>query len=94
MFWLRNKKNNLENALLTKCLKKHEILRLTLLYTNEFFHLFDTMKLVWFIVTIRGSQVKISKLNLLLSWKVVFNLTNSADPDEMHHSAAFHMGLH
>ena len=31
---------------------------------------------------------------LFLSLKVVLILANSADPDEMQHIAAFHLGLH
>ena len=31
---------------------------------------------------------------LFLSLKIIFVLTNSADPDEMLHYAAFHLGLH
>ena len=29
-----------------------------------------------------------------MSLKMVFTLANSADPDEMLHKAAFHLGLH
>ena len=32
--------------------------------------------------------------DVFLSLKVVLILANSADPDEMQHSAAFHHGLH
>ena len=28
------------------------------------------------------------------TWRIVFALTNSVDPDEMLHNAAFHQGLH
>ena len=34
------------------------------------------------------------KTILFLSLKISFVLANSADPDEMPHSAAFHLGLH
>ena len=43
------------------------------------------------------SQVEFSNLHMyyvLLSLKDVLNLANSADPDEMQHYAAFHLGLH
>ena len=49
---------------------------------------FDTINLGRFIVHFEESQVKISKLYFL-----VF-LANGADPDEMLHSTAFHLGLH
>ena len=32
--------------------------------------------------------------NLFFSLKIVFVLANSANPDEMPHNAAFHLGLH
>ena len=32
--------------------------------------------------------------NKFLSLKIVFIFANSADPDEMPHYAAFHLGLH
>ena len=32
--------------------------------------------------------------NIFLSLRIVFTLTNSVDPDEMLHSAAFHLSLH
>ena len=38
------------------------------------------------------SQIEFSKL--FLSLRVVLILANSADPDEMQHYAAFHLGLH
>ena len=31
---------------------------------------------------------------VFLSLKIVLILANSADPDEMQHNAAFHLGLH
>ena len=46
-------------------------------------------------VYIEVSQVIIYKKNIVfLSLKVYFVLANSADPDEMLHYAAFHLGLH
>ena len=42
----------------------------------------------------RGSQVVISKIIVVISQKIDFVLANSADPDEMQHYAAFHLGLH
>ena len=43
---------------------------------------------------LNGSQVKVSKLSVFLSLKVILILANSADPDGMQHYAAFHLGLH
>ena len=61
----------------------------------EFFIKFDTVKSGWSIVYIKGSQVIISKKNMIfLSLKIDLVLANSADPDEMPHYAAFHLGLH
>ena len=43
-----------------------------------------------------GSQVDSFFLNydVFLSLEIVLILPNSADPDEMQHNAAFHLGLH
>ena len=60
----------------------------------EFSIEFDTVKLGWSIICIEGPQVIISKNMLYLSQKMNFVLGNSADPDEMPHNAAFHLGLH
>ena len=46
------------------------------------------------ILYLKGLSVKISKNDAFLSLKIVFILANSADPDEMPHKAAFHLGLH
>ena len=43
---------------------------------------------------LEGSQVEVSQLNVFLSLKVDLILTNSEDPGEMQHYAAFHLGLH
>ena len=42
---------------------------------------------------IEGSQVIISKNIVFLSLMIDFVPTNSADPDEMPHFVAFHLGL-
>ena len=47
---------------------------------------YDTFKSGWFIVII-------SKSIIFLSPKIGCVLANSADPDEMPHYAAFHLGL-
>ena len=43
----------------------------------------------FFLVTLR-----VKKDIVFLSLKIVSVITNSADPDEMLHYAAFHLGLH
>ena len=44
---------------------------------------------------IAGSQVIISpKIIVFICLKIDFVFANSADPDEMLHYAAFHLGLH
>ena len=43
---------------------------------------------------VKGSQVEISNYDVFLSLHVVLILSNSADPDEMHHNAACNLGLH
>ena len=55
---------------------------------------FDTVKSGWSIVYIEGSHALVSKLNVFLYLKIDFVLANSADPDEMPHYVAFHLGLH
>ena len=46
------------------------------------------------IVYFKGSLENFRKHYIFLSVKIVLILTNSADPDKMHHQAAFHFGLH
>ena len=46
------------------------------------------------IVHFRGSQIAFLNYDVFLILKVVLVLANSADPDEMQHYAAFHLGLH
>ena len=60
------------------------------MYTNAFFR-FYTMKLVWFTVYIKGSQVKISKLSVMI---VFIILAISADPDGMLNIETFYLSLH
>ena len=38
----------------------------------------------------RGVRLELKKNNIVF----FFTFTNSVDPDEMHHYAAFHLGLH
>ena len=46
------------------------------------------------IVFFKGLQVEFLNNDVLLSLKVVLILANRADPDEMQHYAAFHLGFH
>ena len=46
------------------------------------------------IIYFKGSQVKRPTYVVLQSPMIVFILENSADPDEMPHSVAFHLVLH
>ena len=39
-------------------------------------------------------NVAVKSFTVLQSLKIVFILANSADPGEMQHYAAFHLGLH
>ena len=55
---------------------------------------FDTVKPEWSIVYIEVSQVLIYKHIVSLSMKIDYVIANSADPDEMQHTAAFHLRLH
>ena len=55
----------------------------------------DTAKSGWSIVLIGGSQFIQIKYHISFSeYRPRFVLANSADPDEMPHHAAFHLGLH
>ena len=54
---------------------------------------FYTIYLGWSSVYMEGSQVIISK-KYCISLKIEFVVANSADPDEMPHYVAFHLGLH
>ena len=69
---------------------------LTLLRQTEYsIKLATAVKLGWSIVCIKGSQVIIPPPNMIfLSLKINFVLAYSADPDEMLHNAAFHLGFH
>ena len=51
---------------------------------------FDAINLGWSIVYIKGCQV----IFFLFCLNNTFSITNSVDPDEMPHYAAFHLGLH
>ena len=55
---------------------------------------YDTIHLGWFIVHKKGSQVSFPNNDVISSLKLLSILANSADPDEMPHYAAFHLGLH
>ena len=58
----------------------------------EFSIKLHTIKSEW---SIEVSKIIISKKNIAFhSLKMNFVLANSADPDEMPHHVAFHLGLH
>ena len=54
----------------------------------------DTISIGLPIVYFKRSQVEFSKLSGISVPDVVLILANSADPDEMQHDVAFHLGLH
>ena len=53
-----------------------------------------TVRMGWSIIQIRVHMVNYSNNYVLQSQESVFNLANSAGPDEMPHFAAFHLSLH
>ena len=55
---------------------------------------FGSLRLEWFIVHFKGSQVIIYLLRCTLVDEDCFCIRSSADPDEIPHSTAFHVGLH
>ena len=66
------------------------------LYTYEFFFWFDTIKLGYSISLLGVSDYNFHKNSVcvLFCQNIFFTFTNSVDPDEMQHYAAFHLGLH
>ena len=60
---------------------------------NSFFW-FDTIKLEHSIAYPGMSGYNFHKNIVLFCQKICFTFTNSVDPDEMQHYAAFHRGLH
>ena len=61
---------------------------------SDFSTKFDIVKSGWSVVYIEGSHVVISKCIVFLSLKTDFAVANSADPEEMPHHVAFHLGFH
>ena len=59
----------------------------------EFPKKLHTIKSGWSFQSIEGAQDIISNNIAFSSLKIDFVLANSADPDEMPHNAAFHLGL-
>ena len=61
-------------------------------------HLFvvcnDVMRLGWFILHIKGSQVKVQIRCTSVPKDSLFVLANSIYPDKMPHFVPFHLGLH
>ena len=60
----------------------------------EFTIMFDMVASGWSIIYTEGSQVIISRKYYISFSENRFALVNSADPVEMPHYAAFHLGLH
>ena len=46
------------------------------------------------IMYFKGCTLSFPNYDVFLSQRIVFTLTNSADPDKMPHHAAFYLGLH
>ena len=46
------------------------------------------------LVYLKGSLMNIQNKYVIRSLNIVFIITNSADPDEIQHYAAFHLGIH
>ena len=77
---------------LTEMRNKYRLL--TLLRQMEFLTTFYTAKSGWSIVYMEGvTGYNFQNNNLSLSLKIDFVLANSADPDEIPHYAAIHMGI-
>ena len=53
----------------------------------------DTISMGLSILHLKRLQVNFLNYDVFLSLKVVLILANSADPDEMQHYTAFHLGL-
>ena len=61
----------------------------------DYFILFDTINLEYFIVHIKECQVIIFQTYGMMFCRMIsFTFTNIVGPVEMQHYAAFHMGLH
>ena len=58
------------------------------------FFWFDTINLGLSIVSYLGVSGYNKKKSVFCCLKILITLTNSIDPDEMPHYAAFHLGLH
>ena len=55
---------------------------------------FNTINFGWSIVYLGVSHFNFSKNIIAFLSEDLFTLTNSIDPGEMPHNAAFHLGLH
>ena len=67
---------------------------LTLCILMDFPIYIDTISMGLPIVYLKGTQVDFLTYDVFLSLKIGLIIANSADPDEMQHYAAFHLGLH
>ena len=70
------------------------MLNLTLCILMNSSFCFVTMSPKWSIVLFKGPQITIFELRHTSVPEIVFIYANSADPDEMLHYAAFHLGPH
>ena len=66
---------------------------LTLCILMDFPIHIDTISIGLPILYVKGSQIGFFNNGVFQSLKVNLILANSADPDEMQHHAAFHLGL-
>ena len=66
------------------------------LYSDGVSHIDKSNKSGIVFLCLKGLQASISQLRCMsvMSLIIVFTLTNSVDPDEMPHNAAFHQVLH
>ena len=64
------------------------------MYSDGFPIHIDTISMGPPIMHLKRLYVNVLYYDVHLSLKVVLNLANSVDPDEMQHNAAFHQGLH
>ena len=55
---------------------------------------FDTIRLGWYIIQLKGSQVGTPKLYYISVPEDPFIIANSADPDEIPHFVVSHLSLH
>ena len=52
------------------------------------------IRMEWSVCVLWGHRSVFPNYGVFLSLRIVFTLTNTVDPDEMQHFAAFHLVLH